>query len=272
MLRACRGRVPAGAAWARVAGPARAAWSVSMSMSMNGNRSVAGARRGGGVIGRLGGAGAAAGIALLAGASFALGLAAAPGSGQPGTTTRGFVIHTAESAPEASRAALGVVRERFGLVPNMIGTLADSPAALDAYLSMSAAMSQGTLTAVEQNVVSIAAARANACSYCVPAHSAVGASKLGMSPELVAALQEGRATGEGRLDALVAFTTQVVETRGQVDDEGLSAFLGAGFSRAQVLEVVTLVAQKVVSNYTNHLAGVPLDEPFQAFRWTPTGR
>ncbi len=70
-----------------------------------------------------------------------------------------------------------------------------------------------------------------------------------------------------RLEALRTFTLKVVRNRGNVDDNAVQAFLDAGFTKRQILEVVLGVAQKVMSNYTNHLANTPVDAPFKMFAW-----
>ena len=69
------------------------------------------------------------------------------------------------------------------------------------------------------------------------------------------------------LEALRTFTLAVVRNRGNVDDAEVAAFLEAGFSKRQVLEVILGAAQKVISNYTNHLAKTPIDKPFKKFAW-----
>ena len=64
------------------------------------------------------------------------------------------------------------------------------------------------------------------------------------------------------------FTLQVVRQRGDLGEDQVQAFLEAGYTKRQILEVVLGVAQKVMSNYTNHLAQTPVDEPMKAFAWT----
>jgi len=70
-----------------------------------------------------------------------------------------------------------------------------------------------------------------------------------------------------KLEALRTFTLDLVRSRGRVDDQAVSDFLKAGFSEQNVLEIVLILAQKVMSNYTNHLANTPIDKPFQKFAW-----
>ena len=51
----------------------------------------------------------------------------------------------------------------------------------------------------------------------------------------------------------------------------IEAFRDAGYTRANLLEVVLGVGLKTLSNYTNHLAGTPVDEPFRDLVWQNAG-
>lgn len=178
-----------------------------------------------------------------------------------------FPVHTRESAPEASRPLLDTAAQTFGMVPNLMGVLATAPAALGSYLSVTGELEGSSLTPVEQQVVLIATSAENRCEYCVSVHSTV-ANMVKMPAEALEALRAGRDPEDARLGALAGFTRHVVEERGWVDMAELEAFLSAGFSEQQVLEVVTGVALKTISNYTNHIAGTPLDGAFESQRWS----
>ncbi len=169
-----------------------------------------------------------------------------------------------EEAPEASQAQLRAVVGRLGFVPVQQGLMAHAPAALNGYATLSALLAKSSLTRVERDVVFITASRSNRCKYCVSAHSAGG----GLSGEILAATRAGRTIdGEPRLDALRVFVEQVVEQRGFLEPGQLEDFLAAGFEQPQVLEVVTAIAMKTLSNYTNHMMHTPLDDAFQPHAW-----
>lgn len=178
-----------------------------------------------------------------------------------------FPVHTRESAPEAARPFLDAAKQKFGMVPNLMGVLATAPAALGSYLALTGELEGSSLTPVEQQVVLIATSAENGCEYCVSVHSAV-ADMVKMPSEALEALRAGRDPEDARLGALARFTRQVVEERGWVAPEDLGAFLSAGFGEPQVLEVITGVALKTISNYTNHIAGTPLDGAFESQRWS----
>ena len=104
------------------------------------------------------------------------------------------------------------------------------------------------------------------CHYCVPAHTWISRD-MGVSDAISDALRNQTPLPNARLEALRTFTLNVVRNRGNVDDKAVQAFLDAGFTKRQILEVILGVSQKVMSNYTNHLFDTPVDAPFTKFDW-----
>lgn len=177
-----------------------------------------------------------------------------------------FPIHTSESAPDGAKPYLDAAQAKFGMVPNLLGVLANAPAALASYLAVSGELDGSSLTPVELQVVLITTSVENGCEYCVSVHSAI-ANMAKMPDDALTSLRAGEDPADPRLGALARFTRHVVADRGWVDRDEVQAFLSAGFTAPQVLEVVTGVALKTVSNYTNHLAETPLDLAFEGQRW-----
>ncbi len=172
-----------------------------------------------------------------------------------------FSIHTPETAPEKARPILDGAKRKFGFVPNLLGALAEAPAVLEAYVTLSDILARSSFTPTEREVVLIAVSAKNGCDYCVAAHSTIAGSQR-VPAEVIAALRHGRPLADPRLEALRGFAEALVEARGWVSEADVQAFLAAGFERGQVLEVVLGIAFKTLSNYTNHLVGTPLDEAF----------
>jgi uncharacterized peroxidase-related enzyme len=177
-----------------------------------------------------------------------------------------YKVYTAEDAPEKSRPILDQAQKSFGFVPNLFGILAESPSALEGYAAIGNAFSKSSLSPVEQQVVLLTTSFENGCTYCMAAHSAVAA-MVKAGDDVVQALRDGDSIPDQRLEALRSFTRRIVEKRGWLSQEDLRSFLDAGFTKEQVLEVITGVAQKTLSNYTNHIAHTQLDETFQPFSW-----
>ena len=178
-----------------------------------------------------------------------------------------FVPHTAETAPEASRDGLAGAKGKFGFVPNLFGVLAESPATLDGYLTLNDIFERSSFSPQEQQLLLLTISVVNDCTYCVPAYSTV-AKTVGLSDAVIEAIRDGKPVPDARLAALHGFAAAVVEKRGRVPEAEVDAFIDAGFTKAQVLEVVLAAALKTISNYTNHIAEVPLDAVFEPNRWT----
>lgn len=180
-----------------------------------------------------------------------------------------FAVHDLDTAPEGSRERLAAVKGTWGFVPHLHGMLAESPVALEAYDHLFGLLAgRASLSPAELQIAYQAVNVFNGCEYCTAGHTYLSR-QAGVPEEAIAAVREGRAIGAVRLEALRAFTTAVLSSRGRVGDAAVDTFLAAGFTREQVLEVVTVVATKTISNYTNHIAHTPLEEFMSdpALRW-----
>jgi uncharacterized peroxidase-related enzyme len=178
-----------------------------------------------------------------------------------------FTIHDLDTASAEGTQVLERANATWGMVPNLVGVLAEAPSAARAYLDLNDAFAASSLTPVEQQVVALTASHQNGCSYCMAAESTVAA-MVGVDSATIDALREGRPLPDERLDVLSRFTRQVVESRGWVTTAEVLCFRSAGFTRAQVLEVVLGVTKKTLSNYANHVAATPLDAAFEGYRWS----
>lgn len=176
-----------------------------------------------------------------------------------------LTLHTQQSAPADSQAFVAKAIANNGFLPNLIGVLANAPLALETYLTVSAINARASLTLAEREVVQITAARIHGCDFCVAGHSAVALKKAGQTADVVRALQHGSATGEVRLDAVAAFASAVIAHRGNVGDAALQAFLDAGYTQQQALEVVLGISLATLCNFTNSLAGTPVNPQLQPY-------
>ncbi len=181
-----------------------------------------------------------------------------------------FAQHTLETAPEGSKPLLAATKASWGFVPNLQATLAESPATLEAYEKLFELVGKTSFSPAEQQVVFLTISVFHECRYCTAGHTYL-ARAANLPEDVIQALRDGQAIADARLQALRSFAETVVRERGFVGDAALDAFIGAGFSRAQVLEVVLIVATKTISNYANHIAHVPqegfMSDP--ALAWTP---
>jgi uncharacterized peroxidase-related enzyme len=178
-----------------------------------------------------------------------------------------FTIHSIQTAPAAALTLLEGSLKKYGFVPNLHGGLAEAPAALEAYIELTALFDKTSLSPIERQVVLLAVSIENQCTYCVAAHSMIAKRMVKADPAIVNALRNRAPLPDVKLDVLATFARAVVKNRGMVCGKTLDNFIAAGYTRSQALEVVLGVAFKTLSNYTNHIIDPPLDMAFQAEAW-----
>lgn len=170
-------------------------------------------------------------------------------------------IPTIDPALADARTAplLDAVRKSLGLVPNLFRTAAQAPAALEGLLGLNGALAKGTLKARSREAVALAVAEANACDYCLSAHSVLGAG-AGLSAADIAAARHASAA-DPRLSAVLRLARRIVETRGRVSDADLADARAAGLADGEIVETVAHVVVNIFTNYLNNLAQTDIDFP-----------
>lgn len=166
-----------------------------------------------------------------------------------------LTLHTLDSAPAGSRPFVEKAIANNGFLPNLIAVLANSPQALETYLTVAGINAKTSLTLAEREVVQITAARIHGCDFCVAGHTAVALKKAQLPVEQVRALQQGAATGDTKLDAVGHFAQAVIAKRGAVSDAEYQSFINAGYNEQQALEVVLGISLATLCNFSNSLAG-----------------
>lgn len=167
---------------------------------------------------------------------------------------------TPEDAPEAARPLLDGVKASLGSVPNLFRLTANSPAALRGYLDLSGALSKGALPAQTRERIALAVAQVNGCDYCLSAHSYIGKNLARLDEAEIAANRRGGST-DPKAGAAVRFAVALVRERGQVTEADVAAVKLAGYSDAEVVEIVAHVALNTLTNYLNEALGTPIDFP-----------
>lgn len=178
-----------------------------------------------------------------------------------------YHLHSIESAPEDAKPLLEASQKKLGFVPNMYGNMANVPSLLDTYLhGYQLFRSKGSFNATEQEIIFITISYIHECHYCVAAHSTIG-DMTKVSGEIIEALRKGEKLADAKLDTLRAFTKVMVEKRGFPSDEEVTAFLDAGYTQNQILEIVLAISVKTISNYSNHIMDTPVDQAFAHRKW-----
>ena len=181
-----------------------------------------------------------------------------------------FQIYDDESAPEGSRHSLRLAKAKFGLIPNMMAIMAESPALVNTYGKLIEIFDQTSFSDTEKQLVMLEASHENACDYSMAIHSAFAQTK-NVPSDVIEALRKGLPLSDYKLEALRLLVRTVVKNRGHVKEAEVKAFLDAGFTRAQIFDVLVGVGMKTLSNYTNHIAAIPLDTAFQPQAWKKAG-
>lgn len=167
-------------------------------------------------------------------------------------------IAPAEATGKA-KDLLTAVKAKLGMTPNLMSSLANSPAALEAYLGMSGALATGVLNARFREQLALTIGQANSCEYCLSAHSTIG-KMAGLNPEEIYQSRQAHAADPKR-DAGLQFAQKLVIQRGVVSDTDLTTVREAGFNDAEITEIIAHVALNTFTNYFNHVAGTTVDFP-----------
>ncbi|HHM4937348.1 TPA: carboxymuconolactone decarboxylase family protein [Pseudomonas aeruginosa] len=177
-------------------------------------------------------------------------------------------VLTLENAPEAARPLLQTALNNSGYIPNLLGVLANAPAALETYLTVSGLNAKASLGLPEREVVQLVAATTHGCDFCVAGHTAVARNKARLPEPVIEALRARGELPDARYEALADFTRAVIASRGAVTDEQFEAFRAAGFDQAQALEVILGVSLATLCNFANVFARTPLNAELEQYRWT----
>jgi AhpD family alkylhydroperoxidase len=179
-----------------------------------------------------------------------------------------FVDHTTETAPQAVRRTMAATEKRLGYLPAAVARLATAPLLLDGFLKLSGMFEATSLDPLARETVIMTMATRNRCHVCVAMHTAA-LQRLDADPTLVTALREDKPLPDERLQALRDFTLTALATAGEVPEDDLAAFVAAGFTTRQALEVMLGIGAYTLSTFANRLTRAPLDEPMTPFAWAP---
>jgi len=167
---------------------------------------------------------------------------------------------TVADAPEASRPLLDAVAGQLGSVPNLFRAVAVSPQALEGQLALAGALGKGSLPAATRERIALAVAEVNGCDYCLSAHTYLARNLTKLDDAEITANRSG-ASNDPKADAAVRFAAKVARERGRVSDADFAAVRIAGYSDAQIIEIVQHVALNVWTNFFNNTFQTEIDFP-----------
>lgn len=172
-------------------------------------------------------------------------------------------IPAANQTPPATLPLLEAVNRQLGIVPNLMKVLGHSPAALEGYLNLNGALGKGAIGTRTNERIALAVAELNGCDYCLSAHSYLASNLAKLDAAELDANRHG-SSNDPKAAAALRFASQVVGTRGHVSDADLLEIKAAGYSEAEIIEIVVLVALNTLTNYVNNVARTEIDFPVVA--------
>ena len=173
-------------------------------------------------------------------------------------TVTALSVPTKSEVSENNQAIFEQLEKQIGFVPNLYAFFAKNETALGDYLALQNRKS--TLRAKEREVVNLVVSQINECRYCQSAHTAIGKMN-GFSDDQVLEIRSGKASFDDKLEALAKFTKAVTEKKGKVSVEERESFLNAGYTEANLVDVIIVVGDKIISNYIHNLAQFEIDFP-----------
>ena len=172
------------------------------------------------------------------------------------TTTRVFTIPTKAEVSETNQSLFDNLQKGLGFVPNLYAYFAKSETALGDYLALQNRKS--TLRAKEREVINLVTSQINGCRYCQSAHTVIGKMN-GFTDDQILEIRKGTASFDSKLDALAKFTASVVTNRGKATEESKNNFFAAGYTEANLIDVIIVVGDKIISNYIHNLTEFEID-------------
>lgn len=163
-------------------------------------------------------------------------------------------------APEASQPLLEAVQAKLGMVPNLFRLVSTNPAALKGYLALSNALTEGVLSVQLQEAIALAIAEVNRCTYCLSAHSFIAAKQASVAEDEIKSNRSGL-SGDAKTQVALQFAVAVAELKGRVNDQLLTAVKQAGYSDAEIIEIILHVALNTWTNSVNNAADTDVDFP-----------
>jgi len=163
------------------------------------------------------------------------------------------------TASADTQKLLDSVERKLGMIPNILATMAQSPATLKAYLGFSQSLASGVIPTRLREQIALTVSQSNECGYCLAAHSAIGSS-LGISDDELSDARTATST-DRKTETALQFARRVVDQRGSVSDRDLESIRGAGYGDAEIVEIIAIVALITFTNYFNQTAQTEVDFP-----------
>jgi uncharacterized peroxidase-related enzyme len=169
-----------------------------------------------------------------------------------------FTIPTRSEVSESNQVIFDSLQKNLGFVPNLYATFAHNDTALADYLALQNRKS--TLKAKEREAINLAVSQVNECAYCLAAHTTLGKMN-GFTDEQILELRRGDASFDPKLHALVQFVRDLSIQRGKPSAASVEHLFEAGYTKANLVDILIVVGDKIISNYLHGVTQIPVDFP-----------
>lgn len=169
-----------------------------------------------------------------------------------------FTIPQRNDVSELNQQLFDKLQKNLGFVPNLYAYFAKSETALADYLTLQNRKS--SIRAKEREIINLVVSEINGCRYCQSAHTAIG-KLLGFTEDQIREIRSGVVSFDNRLNELAYVTKQITLNRGRVSEETKLRFFEAGFTEENLVDIVIIIADKIISNYIHNFTGFEIDFP-----------
>jgi uncharacterized peroxidase-related enzyme len=164
-----------------------------------------------------------------------------------------------EQVPAESKLTLDAFTKNTGFTPNMMLAFAKSPIAFNSWATLLGSLSKA-LDVKTRDSIGLAVSEVNGCNYCLRVHSFTAEHMAKLSAEDIILARKGHAT-DAKRDAVVQFARKVIENRGHVSEADLNVVREVGYTDANIIEIVALVAMYSLTNFFNNVFDHDKDFP-----------
>jgi uncharacterized peroxidase-related enzyme len=169
-----------------------------------------------------------------------------------------FAVPTREQVSANNQAIFDHMKSAFGVVPNLYATFALNDTALGDYLALQNRKS--TLSAKEREIINLVVSQVNDCKYCVPAHTML-AKMNGFTDEQILEIRRAQISFNDKYAALAKFVKETTVNRGRPSENSYDNFFEAGYTKANLVDVMMVIGDKIISNYLHNITQIPVDWP-----------
>jgi len=169
-----------------------------------------------------------------------------------------FTVPTKEEVSETNQHIFDNLQKNMGMVPNLYAYFGKNETALADYLALQSR--KNTLTGKEREVINLVVSQVNNCKYCLAAHTVVGKMN-GFTDQQVLEIRKAAISFDHKLAALAEFVKETATTRGEPSEEAVEALFNAGYTEANMIDILIVIGDKIISNYLHKITQLPVDFP-----------